>query len=82
MLFKRSVVLRRLVLGIEDKVAQSSEAWGEGSFVCGQLKARRKGHDLLLCEGRERWCRGLDLIAEDAKASKRHGAGADAFREA
>ena len=65
--FKREVVLRRLVLGIEDHLAQSTELWGYGSFVCGQQK------------GKERWCRGLELIAEDARASKRHGAGRGTF---
>ncbi|CAK9081484.1 unnamed protein product [Durusdinium trenchii] len=63
----RPVVLRRLVLGVTDSVARSSSSWGKESFVCGELK------------GVEKWCRSLEDIAKDARASKMNGAGRGTF---
>lgn len=64
--FRRPLVLHRVVVGIPDSVARL-ESWNKGSFVCGMLK------------GFERWCRDTAHIAEDAKASKTHGAGDGTF---
>ncbi|CAJ1385145.1 unnamed protein product [Effrenium voratum] len=66
--FARPLVLRRLVLGVTDSVARSPEStWGAGSFVCGHL------------QGEETWCRSLDQVARDARASKTLGAGSGTF---
>lgn len=64
--FGRPLVLHRVVVGIPDSVARL-ESWDRGSFVCGMNK------------GFERWCRDIAHIAEDAKASKTHGAGDGTF---
>eukprot|EP00439_Symbiodinium_sp_Y106_P059628 s336_g8.t1 len=62
----RPTVVRRFVIGIPDAISRSPEDCKDG-FVCGLL------------EGRERWCRRLEQVAMDARASKAHGAGRGMF---
>ncbi|CAE7520923.1 unnamed protein product [Symbiodinium sp. CCMP2456] len=61
----RPAVVRRFVVGI-DAISRKPEDCQDG-FVCGLLK------------GRERWCRRLEQVAMDARASKAHGAGRGMF---